>query len=70
MLLIAPTQHIFEAYLKLQTVVGVASVVAPLMLAVLIIRRHSANLFIATGVLSLLNIIGVSAELKTEPLAA
>lgn len=71
MLLIAPTQLIFEAYLKLQTVAGVASVVAPfLMLAVLIIRRHSANLVIATAVLSLLNIIGASVALKTEPLAA
>jgi len=71
MLLIAPTHIIYEACFKLQTIAGVSSVVAPfLMLAVLIIRRHSANLIIGAAVLSLLNVIGTSATLKTEPLAA
>ncbi len=68
MLLTAPTQLIYEAYIKLQAAVGAASMVAPfLMPTALVIRRDSAGNIAGTAALAALNILGIVAVLQSEP---
>jgi hypothetical protein len=69
-LLIAPTQIIYDVVRKLQTVAGAASAAAPLMiLLALIIRKHSASLIFGMTVIAFLNVAGTAAVLQTEPVS-
>lgn len=70
-LLIAPTQTIYDVVIRLQTVAGVMSAAMPLMiLLVLIIRKHSASIISGMAVVAFLNVTGTAAVLQAEPVGS
>lgn len=69
--LIAPTQAVYAVVGRLQTVAGVMSAAAPLMILIaLIIRRHFASLVFGMAVIAFLNVAGTAAVLQTKPVSS
>ncbi len=70
-LLIAPTENIYNAVRKIQTAAGAVAAAAPLIvLLALIIRKYSAGLIFALAVISFLNILGTAIVLQTGALSS
>ena len=70
-LLIAPAPAIYDVVRKLQTIAGVMSAAASLMiLLVFIIRKHSASLILGMAVIAFLNVAGTAVVLRTEPVSS
>lgn len=69
LLLIAPVQTVFEAVLKIQTITGMGSAIAPfVILIVFIIQKYPGRLIIVLAVIALSNIVGTAAVLRLNPL--
>jgi len=68
LLLIAPVQTVFEAVLKIQTIAGMGSAIAPfVILVVFILQKFPVYLVIVLVVIALSNAAGTAAVLQLNP---
>lgn len=70
LLLIAPTEVIYHRVIKLQTLMGFVSALAPfLFLLALIFGKHSMKFIFVMFLMSSFNLLGVLAVLKADPIS-